>query len=157
MRYYNKSSQIAERINDQTNISINTAQIALIQQTKGNFDKALKMYNKAATMFEQLRNIRYIAKNYQSIGLLYMQQDDIKNTIFYFCKARNIFKNLANPIDYTLILYQLGQCYYTIGKYEETKEHFNEAVIMNQKLESPILDTEEIKFLLVDINRKLLS
>ena len=106
--YYSRSLNIAEQINDTSNIAKCYTNIGNVYYYLGRYDKSIENHQKSLKLMEQVGHKSGIANCYSNIGVIHMYQKNYKNAIEYFELSLKLYEELKH-------LQGMCTCYNNLG------------------------------------------
>jgi len=139
--YFKKALQYAERSKNKTAKAKINNNIGIIEDTKGNFAKALEYYKNALVFYERQSNIDGIEKVLNNIGIVYEEMEMYSKALKYYKKSLKLkiekpkknfisiagtynniailYENYLHKSDSALIYYQLAEKNYQFANYKD--------------------------------------
>lgn len=126
------SLKARERINDKTGIFTCLVNIAGVQSTQKDFEKALQTLQKAYALSETMKDSVRMSVCFTNMGNIYLEMDDPR-ALRYFQKSLKTAKdnNIQQNIN---TLMNMGQIYANRKKYDESQKKLEEALALAQKI-----------------------
>ncbi|WP_417350191.1 tetratricopeptide repeat protein [Flavobacterium alkalisoli] len=151
LKYCLKSDSIAKKENNQ-DINANIANsIAIVYQQLKVYDKALEYIDKCEGILGkyEIRDSVYLrATNFAVRGLIYKEGFSCELAIPFLDKSISYYKRLNTKNEQpnlSIMYYNKGYCYYTMGKYKEAKTSFEEAVLYAEFINAKSLKAFALK------------
>jgi serine phosphatase RsbU (regulator of sigma subunit) len=117
--YLNKSYNLAVRLNYKKGISDNLYSLGLIDNSEGNYEKAMSLFVRSLKIREETGDQEGISDCYNMIGWVYNLQGDFAKAVLFVKKGLFIREALKDNRRIAISLNNLGVIYYYKGEYEE--------------------------------------
>lgn len=144
--YLNEAEKIINQFDKKQDkleaISYNYTVRGLIFKDLNNFESAVDYFNKGIESYNQVENV-FVANSNKSVihynlGYCYLKTD-IKASEKAFTESYRLAQLVGTKILLAYSLKGLGEYYFKINDYKTSNEKLNEAIILFQNLEDPIL------------------
>lgn len=127
MEYGREALEIAEEIQDSTNISKSLRLIAGVYYYRGDFDQSLQHNIKALNIATIIEDSTLINNGYNNIGLLYYNLGSYQIGLEYLLRSVDIKAKLGETYGLPTTLNNIGLIYERIEDYKEARNYFEEA------------------------------
>jgi signal transduction histidine kinase len=107
--------------------------IGKVYKAINNPQKAAEYYNKAITTNLKLNQISDVARNYTSLGSVFVDMDSIDKGLSYYLVSFMIIDSLGMEPEKNELMIQLGDGYFSLGKYEESLKNYYQAMELAEK------------------------
>ena len=108
IKYYEKSLEINEEINDKERIAAALGNLGIVYKNLGDLQKALEYYQRSLKINQELQNRKGVAKVLNNIGILYKTQEEYNLALEYYTKALQINKEDDNKVETSNLLNAIG-------------------------------------------------
>ncbi|AOW19662.1 tetratricopeptide repeat-containing sensor histidine kinase [Urechidicola croceus] len=112
LKYYEKSLNIYNIIENKQGIAMVTANIATAYDNLGDSNKAIEMYDKAYELEKEIGNKTGMANALTNTGIAYSFLSNYDKTIEYLNKTKPIYKELGNKNNLAIVYSYLGEAYF---------------------------------------------
>jgi tetratricopeptide (TPR) repeat protein len=129
---------IAHKLGERQRIAENTTALALVADGDGRLDEAVKLYDEAAEIFMteyQQHNMATQKNAAQGLGICFnnksvtqRHQLDLVGSLSSLSKALEWFRKSDSQSDLPRVLFLLAEAKYAAAKWDEGKNHVNEAL-----------------------------
>lgn len=96
LEYYQKTMDIAEKVNDQIILSKCHSNIGILYRNQGDFSKALEHYQKSLAINQKSGHKEGEAVNHGNMGIIYKKQGDFTKALDHYFKALEMDGQLNN-------------------------------------------------------------
>ncbi len=134
IEYFEKSKEIALRINNKLKAANNFYSIGFCYLRKADFEKSLYNYQQSTKIYEELKDTIRLSNALMSMGNVYFQSNDIPNTIQYYEKAGLLVEIKKDSIQLQIIYDTKGTIYDKLGKYDTAVFFLKRAITLAKKL-----------------------
>lgn len=131
--YYIKAFEIAETINDSTQIAYSLNNIGDYYYKSALFSIALENIYMAYEIFEKIDNQRGMAYTLNDIGEIYLKQKDYDKALDHFLRSGNIRFELGDDRGYAKSLLNQANAYAKMGDDDKALSMYKEAMIYSKK------------------------
>jgi tetratricopeptide (TPR) repeat protein len=110
------------------------AQLALLHDILGQWDKAQECVEEALTLFRQLRDQKNIANAYYHLGMIAEERGAYEDALKWSRKALGLREKLGDRADMAASYHQLGIIAQERGTYEEALEWYRRSLAIEEEL-----------------------
>lgn len=128
--------ELAKKLNYSEGIGAAYNLLALNEEDRGNYDKAIQYYIKALEILEKGHDNESIATIYHNIGKAYELQQDFKQASEYLIKGLELYKKINNNYGIANSYNTLGTLYRSQDKINKAKEYHEKAITYAKKTEN---------------------
>ncbi len=120
LRYFLLATELAEKINDQSELSSIYINLGNFYDDQKQYDKALEYYNKSASIAKITGDIDVLSSSFLHKGLIYERKGNANLALIYYDSVINILEGEG-------YYNELSSVYYNIYKIYETKQDYKNA------------------------------
>ena len=100
----------------------------VIFQSKGNYEKALKLYNESLVIWNDLNDQQEISNILNNIGVLYRNKGELDRALEYYEQSLAIYNEIGNNDDIATITNNIGNIYLYKGEIDKALESFKQCL-----------------------------
>ncbi len=134
IRFFLKSLQISEQIDNQELIGANISRIADINRIQKNYKKALEMHQKAISILRKTPNKLFLTNALHRAGLLFEDQKEYEQALNHFKEALLLAEEMKNQNQIALCSFYIGEVYFLQQKNEEALPYLEQARAISTKI-----------------------
>ncbi len=128
MKYYLKSFDIRDKIQDTLGIAYLLNNIANIYYKQNLRDKARQTYKQALLYAKHTKDKKIYSIILNNLGAEYAYIKEYDTALFYYFKALELKKQLDNPISLAVTYGSIGSIYKSMGKLSEAEKYYQTAL-----------------------------
>ncbi len=117
-----EAKELSEKQNAQKGMSNSFANIGIIYEEKGDYDKAIAFYFKSLKIDEELGNKNGMSISYDNIGIIYYYKGDYDKAIAFYFKSLQLREELGDQNGMSTSYNNIGNLYLTQNKPIEAKK-----------------------------------
>jgi len=128
LKYYNKSLEIAEQLNNLQGIAANRNNIGLVYHALAQNEEALRSYEEALRIWQELQNLQQVATTLDNMGTANSDLGRYGEAFRSIKEALRIRRELKIPEEIAHSLNSIGTVYKPLGQYDAALRSFEEAL-----------------------------
>lgn len=109
--------------------------LAIVHQTRGEFDQAEVLYKKALEVHEALGHRDSMARDYNNLGYVYWSRGDLEQAERVYRKSLALHEALADQAGMADNYVNLGSVYWTRRDLDQAEAMYRQALTLNQALD----------------------
>lgn len=130
-KYYLKSLDIREKLNDIRGVASCLGNIGLCFQFQGRYEESVQYFTQSLEKYELIQDIKGIGDAFNNIGLVNIELEDYKEAQVYFQKALDNYEKV-NMVDQQVIaLTNIAVCYVDEGAMKKALGIYQKALNLN--------------------------
>ncbi|MCB0379688.1 MAG: tetratricopeptide repeat protein, partial [Flavobacteriales bacterium] len=137
LEYYNKSLELADRINDKEGVGVSLNNIGAIYKELKDFSNALKYFSKSLKIFEELENSYGVSSLLDNMGVIYQYQGNMTKSMDCFVKSLKLCEELDDKSGVASSLNNIGTNYIAQKKYNKALDYCSKSMEMSMELGFP--------------------
>ncbi|MEM2972396.1 MAG: tetratricopeptide repeat protein, partial [Candidatus Bathyarchaeia archaeon] len=126
-----------EELGDKSGIAKTLHQIAMIEQDRGNLDKAMELYQKSLKIKEELGDKSGISATLHQLAMIEQDRGNLDKAMELYQKSLKIKEELGDKSGIALTMGALGTLLEQKGQTEEAFKHYLKAAYLFHQLNSP--------------------
>jgi len=131
---YQKSLELAQKLNNPTLIGRSIAQVGKLEYLKGNFEGALNQFETALSYLDPETDTTTIASVVGMIAAVYSYQNKTDEAIANFEKAIQLYQEEGDQKELASVIGNLGLIYWQMGDYKKAMDYYNQQLQLSERI-----------------------
>ncbi len=120
---------------DRHTTAIIIGNLAVLAQSRGDYDKALKDHERVAQIFAELGNRAEVAVSHLQIGLIHQNREEYEEALSQYNQSLKIQDDLGDRANKARLLHQIGIIHHYQRDYETAMSYSERSLVILEELE----------------------
>ncbi len=128
---YQRALKLYGKMNDQAGIAGAYADIGVVYDQQRKYEEALNFHQQALAIYRQLNAPQGISLSFHNMGDVFFHREDYQKALNYYFRSlsRDLQQRPRVSVRVAAHYNRIGQCYYSIRKYQQAIYYFEKAVV----------------------------